>query len=327
MQSLTPVPAISEQHQNAEATKPLLNVTSFDQVVDYRAAMNRPTHVVLQESVRNTAETVLNAHKQHAAFETNLELFKHALDSGEVGKVYLKMAVNEAASNAIIVRTFLDSCLASIPVVTLPTSQSALKAHKVFTTAELFVNILAHVEPRDVLNALQINKATSQIFINSPKLQDKLHLRESKEGHVDSVFLKPRDGNRRTFPIFRLHFGQSFSYGPSPVGADPDRYKIRSETGITVGQVYDAIKQLREEHRYCPYATLEMHSADGTVSPRTRFHGKVPLKRNDPYAREQGRSKTKLELLSIQLRADQSRLGVYVQAKQTGKYFEEDHAC
>ncbi|KAK3709303.1 hypothetical protein LTR37_011041 [Vermiconidia calcicola] len=315
---------------------------------------NGSTCVALQTSFRDTAETVFNAHKRHAALETNLELLRHGLNIGEFGKLSLKVALAEAARNATSVRTFLDSCLTSFPLATLPTSQSALKAHEVLTTAELFENILAHLDPRDVLNALQLNKATSQLFINSPKLQDKLHLRPSKEEHVDSVFENPRDG-RQTFPLFRLHFGESSCDGPPPVEAGPDEivvvaeffhwyslptigsrcramlvcqppvkellitlacclpagpgyrlhasfnpltpsrptlsqvdeeefdgYKIRSETGITVGQVYDATKQLQEEHRYCPHAIIELHNADGTVNVRTALHGKVPLKRDDP---------------------------------------------
>lgn len=94
----------------------------------------------------------------------------------------LTIASNQAALAKI--KTFLDACLDSFPSSMRPTPLSHIKAQQVFGTAELLEGILLHLTPRQLLDAIRVNHATLQIFKDSPKLLDMLHLRRHIDGFL-----------------------------------------------------------------------------------------------------------------------------------------------
>lgn len=113
------------------------------------------------------------------------------LDGGTFEIKHLRQLVTEQKHALDATRNFIDSCMSSIPINLRPTTASSIKATQVLATPELLEQILLYISPREVLRAVQINKAAHQIFNDSPKLRDKLSLRVSPTGFLDSIFLTP----------------------------------------------------------------------------------------------------------------------------------------
>ncbi|KAK4540464.1 hypothetical protein LTR36_009210 [Oleoguttula mirabilis] len=55
------------------------------------------------------------------------------------------------------------------------------------------------------------------------------------------------------------------------------RSTIRSATGITVGDLYEAVVAFKASHRLCPFAAIYKHDEAGNVKVGVRFSGEVPL--------------------------------------------------
>lgn len=67
-----------------------------------------------------------------------------------------------------------------------PTARSQEVATKVFGTLELLEAVLLHLPTAQVLQAMQINKASRDIVLDSPKMLDVLQLRPLKGGYFSS---------------------------------------------------------------------------------------------------------------------------------------------
>jgi hypothetical protein len=59
--------------------------------------------------------------------------------------------------------------------------------------------------------------------------------------------------------------------------------KVVSNTGLTVGHLYDAIERIREEHRICPHAIeIANHDDDGNYWPNISFGCLLKVRPDDP---------------------------------------------
>lgn len=71
--------------------------------------------------------------------------------------------------------------------------------------------------------------------------------------------------------------------------AQADRYghlddiaMVRNESGLTIGDLYDAARRLAQAHEHCPFADWSLHRADGTVRVKPFFKQPVKLELDDP---------------------------------------------
>lgn len=276
------------------------------------------------------------------------------------------------------------------------------------------------MHPRDLLSAIQINRAAVHIFAGSPKLQDKLSLRSAKDGFIASPFyigsededeaesgfttfevtyetISPREYPRYDAEGHRKHdhrvgIDASFlQFDPLPqIGSRTRRmlicqplvkvmqivpsccYKkphtgewvdiarrwavhrqkpdcgtpygeedetlyvtdesvekndvvqdleIQVKTGVTVGDVLDATRKIREAHALCPHADFDCHDTDGKVCPEVRFSTDITLKNDDPYVVSEARAEAERALVKIEEEAAKGALEVYIRAKRTGQEF------
>ena len=59
--------------------------------------------------------------------------------------------------------------------------------------------------------------------------------------------------------------------------------KVVSNSGLTVGHLYDAIERIREEHRICPHAVeISNHDDDGNYWPNISFGCLLKVRADDP---------------------------------------------
>lgn len=59
--------------------------------------------------------------------------------------------------------------------------------------------------------------------------------------------------------------------------------KVVSNTGLTIGHLYDAIERIREEHRICPHAIeITNHDEDGNYWPDISFGCLLKVRADDP---------------------------------------------
>ncbi|KAK5126956.1 hypothetical protein LTR85_008314 [Meristemomyces frigidus] len=58
-----------------------------------------------------------------------------------------------------------------------------------------------------------------------------------------------------------------------------------SDTGLTVGDLWDVVARLRDEHKCCPYAPRYDHDDFGNVRTQVTFRGTVQVRRDDPIVR------------------------------------------
>lgn len=101
--------------------------------------------------------------------------------------------------------------------------------------------------------------------------------------------------------------------------------EIINRSGITVGDLYEATRQLRAAHLVCPHAAVTIMDRDtGEVEPSVRFHADVVLKGDDPFVMAQADR----EMAEI-LKGEDSDpyydrtdylLGMYSQAKKKGEF-------
>jgi hypothetical protein len=93
---------------------------------------------------------------------------------------------------------------------------------------------------------------------------------------------------------------------------------IVSETGITLGQILDATKEYRAEHRYCSNAHQGLHRDDGTVNVGVRFETILKLSSDDPLSRERRQAEETMRRDERERRAVDARMQAYIAAKQSG---------
>lgn len=94
--------------------------------------------------------------------------------------------------------------------------------------------------------------------------------------------------------------------------------KITSTTRITMGQILEAVSQLRAAHALCSEASADDHDEQGFVRSRITLEGVLALKEDDPVLQKKpsgGSSQEGREEMLARLSAIQQ----YIAAKRSGK--------
>lgn len=144
----------------------------------------------------------------YADLQRSSEIMQSSIENGtglKRDQAQSALAANKKAMRSI--KDFLDSCLASFPMRYRPTRNSHLKAQQVLSTPELLEAILFELPPFELLGAVRINRATFQIFKDSPRLLDRLQLRRRKGGHFSNSISDGFPG----LPINTSNLGGMFS--------------------------------------------------------------------------------------------------------------------
>ena len=114
----------------------------------------------------------------------------------------------------------------------------------------------------------------------------------------------------------------------------PAAVNVRSETGLTLGDLIDVAEKLAESHSSCPYARLWMHNLDtGRVDTYIRFERTVMLRFDDPLIpplpleheglrrkRDKKQDDGKYDMLLRERERKERDIRGFIRAKQAGKY-------
>ena len=88
-----------------------------------------------------------------------------------------------------------------------------------------------------------------------------------------------------------------------------------SKDGLRFGDILDAYRSMKQEHRLCPHAALYQHDDDGKVDPKIVFMATVPVSETDPLYVEYLERKAGEK----QRDATEQRLQQYIAAKTNGE--------
>lgn len=97
-------------------------------------------------------------------------------------------------------------------------------------------------------------------------------------------------------------------------------FTIRSETGLTIGDLHDAAMSLREAHRMCPFASVQGHDEEGFVKVHVDFTATIPLRAGDPLMPADPVPRSLRYTTPEPERAQRSNMTAYVCYKQAGKF-------
>ena len=188
------------------------------------------------------------------------------------------------------------------------TQRSAMDC--VFGISELLNMILeSDLHARDLLRAMQVNQAFRKTIQDSTTLARKMGLSPwepqapmspfpadmistvapswfqvtytfadddraglSVEAHFDPTRSLPTLGSRPRSMLIT----QPPIYCMTTIGDCCPKTRgriVACGTGITLGHVYDEIRSLRQAHLYCPWASSDIHRADGSVRVDVRLRG------------------------------------------------------
>lgn len=126
----------------------------------------------------------------------------------------LNSLLQNADRGAQMLHRFLNYKPRGDPLKTLPTEVSAKKAQQVFEIAELAEMILLELEPRDILAALEVNKAFAASVDGSSKLQTKLCYRSESCSTWRSNFFVDDKRNKSIRPKLTCALAKRFWFLP-----------------------------------------------------------------------------------------------------------------
>ncbi|KAK3661636.1 hypothetical protein LTR56_000124 [Elasticomyces elasticus] len=92
--------------------------------------------------------------------------------------------------------------------------------------------------------------------------------------------------------------------------------QLQSESGITMGDVYDMTKDLYEKHSMCPRAPISMHDENGMVNVKICFSAEMRRAVMPPLQKRGQAEKAKEEAAQREVRND--RIAAYIAYKQQG---------
>ena len=173
----------------------------------------------------------------------------------------MKQTLGNATSGACQVQNFLNEFIKSIPVSARSTSRPAHKAQEVFSTAELAEAILLHLDVVDILSAVQVNHTTSRLISSSPRLQELLHLRASKKGHLKSPF-------HNNWPLTDLLNVRIFHSEPRPGRTTPQGKRgAQKLSEVRIDAIFHGEGRYRR-HQSSDYETISELPKIGSMARR-----------------------------------------------------------
>lgn len=117
-----------------------------------------------------------------------------------------------------------------------------------------------------------------------------------------------------TSPGLYLIGAGGFTRGPSAT--------VNSENGVTVGQIYETVSRLKNEHALCIDPSWTEYDKDGILHSHVSIEGVVELKDDDPLIPE----KARLEQENEGWRNHKRQMTAYNRAKRAGKLTSETQA-
>lgn len=100
----------------------------------------------------------------------------------------LQDLLKEAKESAQLLRAFITNGIGGDPLYAAPTTQTAVKAIKVFETAELAEMVLLYLDVDDLLAARQVNRTLAASITSSSKLQKEMYLQVDPDAHWSTYF-------------------------------------------------------------------------------------------------------------------------------------------
>lgn len=94
---------------------------------------------------------------------------------------------------------------------------------------------------------------------------------------------------------------------------------LKSDKGVTIGDVYDATVRLRKEHRLCHRGSLQDTGHDGFVTPQIKFEAIVQHNDDDPILADCRAAWEREDAEILQGREHKQLQVRYLHAKQLGK--------
>jgi len=191
-----------------------------------------------------------------------------------------------------------------------PVSTAHYATEQVFHTAELLEQIfLSGLSVRDLLQAMQSCRSFRDTVLGSKRILQCMSLLINDDSDVHSAFTRsgffneyysfrtvlhqPLDGKKVRLVAF---FEEKW---PVPVlGSRPRamlicqpgirevvaksnccgaEWRIADTSGITIGQLLDATRSIRQGHELCPFAPAGCHDGKGMVHVHVRFTGTVEV--------------------------------------------------
>ncbi|KAK4892527.1 hypothetical protein LTR27_008991 [Elasticomyces elasticus] len=90
--------------------------------------------------------------------------------------------------------------------------------------------------------------------------------------------------------------------------------QLQAENGITMGDIYDATKEMYEKHCMCPHAPIHMHDENGLVNVKICFSAEMRRAVMPPLQKRGQAEKAKEEAAQREARND--RIAAYIAYKQ-----------
>lgn len=100
---------------------------------------------------------------------------------------------------------------------------------------------------------------------------------------------------------------------------DPPIEVLKSETGITVHQIWEAVAKAQKEHRLCPNADVYDHDSEGFVQLRMSIEGYLTLKDDDPALVSRQKRRKEFDAEDDEVRSKEAKFRPYIAAKQAGE--------
>lgn len=289
-----------------------------------------------------TAKELFN---QHENLKAALTLLKTIHKAGESGDAATK-AIEESLQSIDVLHTrFIKPVLYNETI-----TPSALNiATRVFDVAKILEKILLNLPIIDLLAVPRVNKQFRDTVYGSKKINE--HMLRSPGPHFTTLgqnlpgFICQPDEYYTDSRCAHLYFhlsAQGIKLGSRCRNmfvclpkidsltiistCCDDEKAVKNKSGMKMGDVVDAAKKMREEHRHCADADWSLHAPDGTVKPEFMFRTEddpVQLSKDDPFVSRaiyDVRSKTQ-DLPED--RIVKRRIIPFIKAKREGIYSEQ----
>lgn len=95
--------------------------------------------------------------------------------------------------------------------------------------------------------------------------------------------------------------------------------RVKSMTGLTIGDLYDAAQRHRKDHAWCRRAQLDQHDDDGIVKPAVSFCCNIKIEPGDPIVKQAMSALCKDKASKGSASEKQKPMLRYIEAKRQGK--------
>lgn len=231
-------------------------------------------------------------------------------------------------------------------------------AQKVFEIPEILEMILMKLEPVSLLVVMQTNPLFRDSVLASVKLQRRLSLLPDNDCHFDTLpaghvmpgfkcrLYTTVRGLMADEEVLNVEFHRKLKLGARsramgfcqppltemkvyinccaahasarPFLPKPALRTVRTEAGLTIGDLYDEHERMLKEHRNCPHAHWTQYAEDGTVRVHVVFTATFKRKLNDPHLARRQQAQEEASEKTLKQEAWKSKIQALCAAKQLG---------